>query len=89
MTQSIKMSAFFKYRMSFSAGKSGRLSPDEKIGTEWELIKEEGYTRYGFYWWFWIPSFSRNDGRFSMEDQCVHFDIHLFCFWATLYFWRK
>lgn len=83
------MSIFFKYRPSISFGKSGRLKPNEKIGKEWELIKQEETTKYGFYWWFWFPSFSRNDGRFSMEDGCVHFYIHWLCFWGTLYFWRN
>lgn len=82
-------SGFFKYRPSLSFCKSGRLTPDEKIGKEWKMIQEEGTTKFGFYWWSWLPKFGRNNGRFAMEDQCVHFDVSWLFFGVTLYFWRR
>ncbi len=72
------------YKVSFMGGCAGRVQPGDKNP---DGSSAEG-RNLGFYWWFWLPSFSHNNGRFS-KQECVDLSVHWFAFYAHLIFFPE
>jgi len=67
--------------ISFSFVKAGRVQPDDIID-EWER------PRFGFYWWFWIPYYHSNGGRFR-RGECVDMNLKWFCYSVGVIIWNN
>ena len=68
-----------KYKVTISKGISGRLWKEDKI-EDFEKPK------YGFYWWFWIPKYTSNGGRFKY-NEVIDVSINWLCFHLGVVFW--
>lgn len=68
-----------KYKITVSKVIAGRVKPDDYIG-------EEENPRFGFYWWFWLPKYTSNGGRFRM-GECVDVGLIWLCFSVGVIFW--
>jgi len=69
-----------KYNVTISKVMAGRVQPDDIIDHDFENPK------YGFYWWFWVPRYRSNGGKFTY-DQVVDVSIQWLCFSVGLIFW--
>lgn len=68
-----------KYKPTFRVGMAGKVGPNDII-EEWER------PRFGRFWWFWVPSFGWNGGRFS-RGEIVDTGVKWLCFWFDVTFW--
>ena len=69
------------YTITVSKVMSGRV----KLG---DKIEDFERPRYGFYWWFWVPKYSSNNGKFK-RNECVDISLIWLCFSVGLIFWPK
>lgn len=68
------------YLITLSNVVSGRVKPDDIIDYDFERPK------FGFYWWFWKPTFQTNGGKFK-KKQVVDISLQWLCFSMGLIFW--
>lgn len=47
------------------------------------------YTRFGRYWWFWLPRLCNNDGSFKRGSQWVTVGAQWLCFGVSVDWVRK
>ena len=67
-----------KYKVTSSFVMSGRLDGDSDFDFE--------SSRFGFYWFYFMPSISHNKGSFK-KGECVDIGICWLCFIVGLTFW--
>lgn len=70
-----------KYYIDYRFIVAGRIQPND-------VIEDDERPRFGFYWWFFIPNFNSNGGRFG-QDECVYFSLNFLCFSFGLTFYPK
>ena len=68
-----------KYKVNFSCGKSYR----PKKG---EVIDNGEKQMFGFCWFFWVPLYVSNGGKFRKNDV-VDINICWLFFWVSVTFW--
>ena len=71
-----------KYKITISKVMAGRVQPDDVIDYDFEE------PMYGFYWWFWVPRYMSNGGKFRYTE-CVDISLKWFCFSIGLVFWPQ
>ena len=67
-----------KYRILISKGIAGKILQTDDI-------EDFSKSKFGRYWFYWLPSINRNGGKFS-KNQVVDVDIIWLCFWFGLMF---
>jgi len=70
-----------KYKFNVSKVIAGRVRPDD-------IIEDFENPMYGFYWWFWMPQYQSNGGKFK-KGQCVDVSVFWLCFSLGLIFWPQ
>jgi hypothetical protein len=71
-----------KYKVTISKVMAGRVRSDDIIDYDFEK------PRYGFYWWFWLPRYMSNGGKFR-RGECVDASLQWLCFSIGLIFWPQ
>lgn len=63
-------------------------SSNGSVFEQWELASK-ARPRFGRNWWYWLPDFSTNGGKFK-SDECtdINFSWFCFCFSLTVFPWR-
>ena len=44
-------------------------------------------SRHGFYWWFWLPRFHGNGGKFG-RDVCIDWTFNFLCYSLNFTFFK-
>ena len=70
-----------KYKINLSKVVAGRVRPDD-------IIEDFENPKYGFYWWFWLPQYQSNKGKFK-KGECVDVSALWLCFSLGLVFWPQ
>ncbi len=68
------------YHATVSKVIAGRVRHDGVIDYSFEQ------PRFGFYWWFWLPRYQSNGGKFKRQEV-VDVSIQWLCFSIGLIFW--
>jgi len=81
----INMTMNFK-NIYIHIGMAGRST--NEVFEQWELDASTR-PRFGRNWWFWMPTFSWNGGRFKPYEN-TDISFHWLCFWAsfTVFSWK-
>ena len=66
-------------KWSVMAGMAGR----DYDGTPVEALCEGQKPRFGFWWWYWVPTIHKNQGRL-IRRECIDVSLHWLCFWVCL-----
>jgi hypothetical protein len=54
-----------------------------------EELQSKYRPRFGRNWWYWLPTFRSNGGRFrSYENTDINFHWLCFAMWITIYAWK-
>lgn len=69
-----------RYGATFCNVMAGRIKPSDIIDYTYEKPK------FGFYWWFWKPTWKTNGGKFKREEV-VDVSVMWLCFSIGLIFW--
>lgn len=69
------------YTFTVSRGIAGRIAKDD-------IIEDFENSRYGFYWWFWLPVYMSNGGSIKRREV-VDISVSFLCFWCGVILWPK
>lgn len=75
------------YRLSFNAGLAETLGPGES-GTPYLCAGHVTTPRYGFCWWFWLPTLHYNGARLD-RHEVLDLSLSWLCCWCTVTAWPK
>ena len=70
---------FFGTNLSVKCGMAGRILKGDTF---------DECARYGFYWWFWCPSFRSNGGNIK-DREVLDINFHWLIFWLAVTSWPK
>lgn len=75
------------YRLSFNSGRAEALKPGETC-EPYVCAGHMTTPRFGFCWWFWLPTFYYNGARLD-RFEVLDLSLSWLCFWCSITAWPK